>query len=465
MFKIFQLILGFIVISVAAHAQQKSEEWQNLFNGKNLKGWSVLNGTADYKVENGEIVGTSKIGTPNTFLASGKTYTDFILEYDMKMDRGLNSGVQVRSNSIKEYLDGRVHGYQVECDDSERRWSGGIFDEARMGWLYSLEYNQQAKQLYKNEEWNRFRVEAIGNRIVTFLNGAPVADLLVDLSPEGFIGLQVHAIKDASLAGKKIRWKNIRINTTNPKDHQWTENTIAQVSYLNNVLSESEKSNGWQLLWDGKTANGWRAAKGDQFPEKGWSVEGGVLTVKKSGGGESANGGDIVTTKKYRNFILETDFKITEGANSGVKYFVDTDLNKGAGSAIGCEYQILDDKVHPDAKMGVNGNRTLGSLYDLIKADGRIFNPNLKEKRVNGIGKWNRARIEVRGSKVIHFLNGSKILEYDRDTQMWKALVAYSKYHDWSNFGELEEGYILLQDHGDEASFRNIKLLELDDNL
>ena len=102
------------------------------------------------------------------------------------------------------------------------------------------------------------------------------------------------------------------------------------------------------------------------FPEKGWTMEDGVLTVEKSGGGESANGGDIVTVKKYENFILEVDFRITEGANSGIKYFVDPDLNTGAGSAIGCEYQILDDENHPDAKMGIAGNRTLASLYDLI---------------------------------------------------------------------------------------------------
>src|SRR5690606_24642262 len=181
----------------------------------------------------------------------------------------------------------------------------------------------------------------------------------------------------------------------------------------------------------------------------------GSLKVHKSGGGESSNGGDIVTMKKYKNFILKVDFKITKGANSGIKYFVDSDLNKGAGSAIGCEFQILDDEFHPDAKNGVNGNRTLGSLYDLItsKKDGKFkFN---KED-------FNTAMIVVNNNNVEHWLNGVKIVEYVRNNQMWNSLVAFSKYKDWPNFGNLSEGNILLQDHGDEVFFKNIKIKVLE---
>jgi hypothetical protein len=200
----------------------------------------------------------------------------------------------------------------------------------------------------------------------------------------------------------------------------------------------------------------------DEFPKEGWSVKDGILTVEKSGGGESEHGGDIVTTEKFGNFILEVDFKFTEGANSGIKYFVDTDLNKGPGSSIGCEFQILDDALHPDAAMGVNGNRTLASLYDLIAADALLYVPTEQSsKRVNKYG-WNRARIYSKDGHVAHYLNGIKVVEYDRTTQMWKALVAYSKYKDWPNFGELPVGNILLQDHGDEVHFKNIKIKELD---
>ena len=171
-------------------------------------------------------------------------------------------------------------------------------------------------------------------------------------------------------------------------------------------------------------------------------------------GAESANGGDIITTRKYGNFILKVDFKITEGANSGIKYFVDPFLNTGPGSAIGCEFQILDDKRHPDAKLGVKGNRTLGSLYDLIPAP----HGDWESYTLDG---WSTAMIVVCGNHEEHWLNGHKLLEYERNNQMWNALVAYSKYKDWPNFGNAQEGYILLQDHGFMVSYRNIKIKEL----
>jgi hypothetical protein len=175
--------------------------------------------------------------------------------------------------------------------------------------------------------------------------------------------------------------------------------------------------------------------------------------VLSSQGAESANGGDIITTHKYKNFELQVDFSITKGANSGIKYFVDPGLNKGPGSSIGCEYQLLDDQVHPDAKLGVKGNRTLASLYDLIPAS--------DNKPFKGVGEWNRALIKVNGKHVEHWLNGTKVLEYERNSQMWRALVAYSKFKDWPAFGEAELGNILLQDHGDEVHFKNIKIKEL----
>ncbi|MBX2843011.1 MAG: DUF1080 domain-containing protein [Flammeovirgaceae bacterium] len=456
-------IIAFILIGIlnAISVSANDGDWKPLFNGKNFKGWKVLNGTAEYTIDNGEVVGTSAMNTPNTFLTTKTHYGDFILEYEMKMDRGLNSGVQIRSNSIPEYKDGRIHGYQVECDDSERRWAGGIYDEARRGWLYPLEYNKEGKKAFKNGEWNKYRIEAVGNSIRTWINGIPCSNLMVDFTASGFIGLQVHSIHDEKHAGKTIRWKNIRIKTENLESDRKKMKGVREVSYLNNQLTETEKAEGWKLLWDGETTKGWRSAKSDKFPEAGWEIKDGMLSVIQGDGKESVNGGDIISEDKYKSFILEVDFKLSEGGNSGIKYLVDPELNKGTGSAIGPEFQILDDKKHPDAKLGVAGYRTLASLYDLIPADGRLFDPNLMQKRFNGINSWNRARVEVRGNNVQHFLNGVKVLEYERGTQQWKALVGYSKYAKWPNFGELEQGHILLQEHGDKVDFRNVKIKTL----
>ena len=441
------IALGMLCFCATVSAQG---DWEPLFNGKNLKGWKKLNGAAEYRIEDGAIVGVSRVNTPNTFLCTDKTYGDFILELSFKVDEGLNSGVQFRSNSKPDYRNGQVHGYQYEIDPSARAWSGGIYDEGRRGWLYPMTKNPCAQKAFKPGEWNKLRIEAIGDRIRTWLNGIPTADILDNADAAGFIALQVHGIGDnAAMEGKTVRWKNIRICTTDLETEKMPEICcLPQINCIPNTISEREAAQGWTLLWDGKTTDGWRA----DFPPSGWEIRNDMLCVQKSDGRESANGGDIVTTRKYKDFELVADFEITEGANSGIKYFVDPDMNKGEGSAIGCEFQILDDQRHPDAKLGVKGNRKLGSLYDLIPApDNKPFRP----------GQFNTARIVVKGNHVEHWLNDVKLIEYDRNNQEWNALVAYSKYRDWPNFGNSESGYILLQDHGDEVHFKNIKIREL----
>ncbi len=239
-----------------------------------------------------------------------------------------------------------------------------------------------------------------------------------------------------------------------------TSSRLAAQQDIPNSLTVLEEEAGWVLLWDGETTNGWRSAKAENFPAKGWEIDAGVLSVLSSGGAESRNGGDIITTREYSNFELKVDFLIAPGANSGIKYFVDPDLLKGEGSAIGLEFQILDDDVHPDAKQGTAGNRTVGSLYDLIPAV-NLSDPDTRQKKVFPPGSWNTAKIVVRGNEVEHWLNGIKVVEYNRGTEVFAALVARSKYARWPNFGRWEKGPILLQDHGDFVSFRNIKIREL----
>lgn len=211
-----------------------------------------------------------------------------------------------------------------------------------------------------------------------------------------------------------------------------------------NTLTKQEQKQGWKLLFDGKTTDAWMNARSGKFPEGGWIVSDGVLKITPG-----SKGGDIVTKDKFRSFELSVDFMYTPGANSGIKYFIDTESNGGKNGSIGCEYQVLDDKLHPDAKAGINGNRKLSSLYDLIPAK------NVEDK---GPNQWNNARIVVNGNKVQHWLNGKLTVEYERGSEQWKSAVASSKFKNQPAFGEVAEGRLLLQDHGNEVSYKNIKI-------
>ncbi|MBQ3582213.1 MAG: DUF1080 domain-containing protein [Alistipes sp.] len=217
--------------------------------------------------------------------------------------------------------------------------------------------------------------------------------------------------------------------------------SFAATAQEHNTLTKKERKAGWQLLWNGRDLSGWKSNSPNGDMNKGWKAVDGELVIMAGSGA-----GDIITEKRYHDFELSVDFKITEGANSGIKYFI------GENGSIGCEFQILDDENHPDAKMGFNGNRRLGSLYDLIPADGWA----LVAKR-----DWNTARIVVRGNHVEHWLNGVKILEYEKNNDMWDTIVSHSKFAKVENFAGGDGGHILLQDHNDEVHYRNLKIREL----
>jgi hypothetical protein len=453
--KTFLLAMAVAAGMQSASAQTKAG-YTSLFDGKTLKGWKILAGKAEYKAENGGITGTAVLNSGNTFLVTEKQYGDFILELDAKTESNLtNSGIQLRShfNPAGKEGKGLVYGRQCEIDPSDRAWSGGIYDEGRRDWLYPMELNAKAKAAWKNGEFNHITIECIGNTTKTWINGVATAYVVDTVDATGFIGLQVHAIDNATQAGKKIYFKNIQIKTSNLKPQLFAKDVYV-VNLLPNTLSAYEKQDGWKLLFDGKTSNGWRSAKAGTFPGKGWSVKDGMLSVLGTTGGESTDGGDIITDGQYKAFDLSFDFKMTTGANSGVKYFV-TLSEKTVGSAIGLEYQVLDDAVHPDAKLGRDGNRTLASLYDLITAK--------KQNRfVHPIGAWNTGRVIVYpNNHVEHYLNGVKVLEYERGSKEYKDLVAMSKYKVWKDFGEAAQGHILLQDHGHIVNYKNIKIKQL----
>jgi hypothetical protein len=214
------LLAGTIALSPRAAADEAG--WKPLFNGKDLDGWVQRGGKAKYRAEADEIVGSSVPNTSNSFLCTKRDYADFILELEFKVQPGLNSGVQIRSHCFdknrtleikgKAYKvsAGRVHGYQVEIDPSERAWTGGIYDEGRRGWLNDLKSNEAARKAFKANGWNKFRIECRGDSIKTWLNGVPAADLKDAVTPSGFIALQVHGV------GKKeepmeVRFRNLRI--------------------------------------------------------------------------------------------------------------------------------------------------------------------------------------------------------------------------------------------------------------
>jgi hypothetical protein len=444
----------------------------SLFNGRDLSGWVQRGGKATYTIEGNEIVGTSVMDTANTFLCTEKSYGDFVLEYDFKVDPRLNSGVQIRSECFDHPTSvewqgktikipaNRVHGYQIEIDPDTKRgrmWSAGIFDEARRAWLvpddgakgpHGMAFSERGVKIFKPNDWNHVRVEAIGASFRTWLNGTLCAELQDSMTAKGFIALQVHTIgKDVDKNGTQVRWRNLMI----------TEVT-APAQQAMNTLTAEEKAAGWRLLWDGTSTAAWRSARSEEFPANGWLIKDGLLNVVDSGGAEAVGGGDIITRETFTNFELLVDFKLTPGANSGIKYFVQPALaaitSSGAkaavGSAIGLEFQILDDAVHPDAKLGRDGNRTVGSLYDLM--------PAAASKRPSAIGEWNTARIVVKGSHIEHWLNGAKVLEYERGGEAFRAAVAASKYKKIPGFGEWPSGHILLQEHGNAVSFRNVKV-------
>ena len=218
-----------------------------------------------------------------------------------------------------------------------------------------------------------------------------------------------------------------------------------------NQLTEAEIADGWTLLWDGSTFQGWRAIYKQEFPETGWIIENDALVCLGTALLDSMRGGAIITINQYTSFELKLEFKIQLGGNSGIKYFIDEELKASPGHGLGLEYAILDDENWPYDKP--NYNRTCGSLYELVKADA--------DKPSHPVGEWNVAKVIVDGNHIEHWLNGQKVAEIVKGSDEYRTLVAQSKYHKIEGWGEFPKGHILLQDEGPRAEFRNIKLREI----
>ncbi len=217
------LSLAFSFASAEEAGKPKEEGFVSLFNGANLEGWEQHSGKAEYRVQDGAIIGKTVSNTGNSFLCTTKTYGDFILELEFKVPQGMNSGIQFRSlrydKDTEVEIDGkkrkfpadRVHGYQFEIDPSKRAWTGGVYDEARRGWLFDLKNKPEAGAAFKQDDWNKARIECKGDSIKTWINGVPAAELTDGLTKEGLIALQVHGIGKKDEPGKEIAWRNIWI--------------------------------------------------------------------------------------------------------------------------------------------------------------------------------------------------------------------------------------------------------------
>lgn len=220
---------------------------------------------------------------------------------------------------------------------------------------------------------------------------------------------------------------------------------------IDNALTQKEQKEGWSLLWDGESFNGWRGINKDYFPLSGWIVENGELICLGNELPDSLKGGDIITMVKYGDFELKFDFKIQEKANSGVKYFVIESLNESKYHGLGLEYAILDNSNWPYDKPDYN--RTCGSLYDLVRAPDNAV--------VKSFDEWNHGMIRVENNHIQHWLNSVKTVDILKNSEEYIDLVKKSKYANIEGWGDTAEGHILLQDEGPRTAFKNIKIKNL----
>jgi hypothetical protein len=365
-----------IAIAAACAASVLAQDkFVPLFDGKTLNGWQVCDGKATYAVEDGAIVGRTVEGSPNSFLCTTKDYGDFVLELETKTDPVLNSGIQLRAHKYtqesparifngKEWIDrkfppGRVYGYQVEVTTADRGVAGGVYDEARRGWLYDAGKNDPAaSKAFKDNEWNKYRIEARGDSIKVWVNGILTTDLVDPLDQTGFIGLQVHSFKGPHPA--VVRWRNIRIQD----------------------LGRHE----WQPIWDSRTFDGWTTRGGAK-----WTIEDGVIHGKST---DSEAIGFVVSDLAIKDATVRVKFKIASG-NSG--FFVRAEHKTLAGY-----------EVEIDAQKGTGGFWEVG---------GRRWVTGPEDNAAVKSDDWNDLTASVHGDRIVFHLNGLKTVDLPKDTQ------------------------------------------------
>ncbi len=356
-----------LLLAAAATLSAADKPFVPLFDGKTLNGWEVCNGKATYVVEKGTIVGTTAEGSPNSFLCTKKEYGDFVLEFETKTDPLLNSGVQIRShryaeaNPQKKQEKGRVYGYQVEIANEKSGASGGIYDEARRAWLHNIDKDPAASKAFKDNQWNRYKVEAIGDTMKVWINDVPCANIVDSMDLSGFIALQVHSYKGDKPA--QVSWRNIRIQDLG--------------------------RHVWKPLWDGKTMAGWTPRGGGKF-----TIEDGAIHAQSVDGDERI--GYMVSDQSWTDSTTRVRFKMVKG-NSG--YFVRSD--KGNLAA----YEVEIDEIKGTGgfwETGPTGRKWVTGPEDNGSAIG---------------GEWNEMTASLHGHRIVFHVNGRKTLDLPNDTQ------------------------------------------------
>ncbi len=392
---------------LAFTAPLQSAPWEDLFDGKSLDNWHRLGGQANYRIEDGAIVGSTVPNTPNTFLCTYRTFADFEMEFDFKVHPELNSGIQIRSHSVPGYQNGRVHGYQCEIDPSERAYTGGVYDESRRGWLKDLADNPEGRKAFRQNEWNHYRIRAVGDHIQTWVNGILTADVHDKVDRNGFIGLQVHGVGGRTDT-MEVAWKNIRVRDFGnpdlrpPAGGKW-------------LLNQAEDTKKWTR----------RGAPGQDI---GWKWDYGFLEVVPGTG-------DVMTRETFNDCEAYIEFMVDDNGQSG-----QANGNSGFYLQGRYEVQILNSAGQEPQ------NNIAGSVYSVKAPDYNMALPAYQ---------WQSYYVKFRAPR---WKDGKKI-ENPRISVWHNGTLVQDNVEipNGTTAGGPEEegpGPFLLQDHGNIIRFR-----------
>ncbi len=361
---------------LAAGAPPSTEKLLPIFDGKTLDGWEQCNGSATYRVEDGAIVGTTAKGSPNSFLCTKKTYGDFILEFEVKNDPELNTGVQLRGHRYakptsvltenkgkkkREHPAGRVYGYQAEIANEASGASGGIYDEARRGWIADIKQDPVASKALRDNQWNKYRVVAIGDSIKTWVNGVACANLVDPVDQEGFLALQVHQFGGAKPT--QVRWRNIR---------------LADLG-----------RHAWKPIWDGKSLSGWSKYGGGE-----WEIRDGALRGTQTPASQQR--GFLLSRERFKDFTARLQYKILRG-NSG--FF----------------FRMKDPENAPVYEVEIDATRDAGGLIEPRDRGWMVRTGPTDGSDYYRAGDWNELVVSAHARRVVIHVNGVKTVDLAND--------------------------------------------------